>query len=146
MPGRSIARLAARRTRRSCHGDLGSHWSGNTSQVVNVKWVGARLRPGVRFSSSARGPVIEYATSTSPRLRAASRVDSSGITRNTRVLMLGGLRQYCSLASSTSSTPGLNETNLYGPAPTGAFLKPSGPTCSTYFLGTIHAAPVAGVA
>jgi hypothetical protein len=24
---RSIARLAARRTRRSCHGDFGSHWS-----------------------------------------------------------------------------------------------------------------------
>ena len=25
---RSIARLAAKRTRWSCHGDFGSHWSG----------------------------------------------------------------------------------------------------------------------
>ncbi len=45
-----------------------------------------------------------------------------------------------------SSTPGLKDTKWYGPAPTGAFLKPSSPTFSTYFLGTIHAAPVAGVA
>ena len=29
--------------------------------------------------------------------------------------------------------PGVNETNRYGPAPTGAFLKPSSPTFSTYF-------------
>ena len=87
-----------------------------------------------------------YAMSTSPRLRAARSVDSSGMTRSTRVLTAGVLRQYCSWAASTCSTPGLNETNLYGPAPTGAFLKPSSPTCSTYFFGTIHAAPVAGVA
>ncbi len=63
----------------------------------------------------------------------------------TRRFTLGVLRQYLSEASSTSSTPGVNETNLYGPAPTGAFLKPSSPTLSTYFLGTIQAAPVAGV-
>ena len=44
----------------------------------------------------------------------------------------------------TSSTPGVNETNRYGPAPTGAFLKPSSPTFSTYFFGTIQPAPVAG--
>jgi len=56
------------------------------------------------------------------------------------------LRQYCSLASRTSSTPGVNDTNLYGPAPTGAFLNPSSPTFSRYFRGTIQAAPVAGAA
>jgi len=39
----------------------------------------------------------------------------------------------------------VNETNLYGPAPIGAFLKPSSPTRSTYFLGTIQPAPVAEV-
>jgi len=39
----------------------------------------------------------------------------------------------------------VKETSLYGPAPTGAFMKPSSPTFSTYFLGTIHAAPVAEV-
>ncbi len=41
--------------------------------------------------------------------------------------------------------PGLKETKRYGPAPIGAFLNPSSPTFSTYFRGTIHAAPVAGV-
>jgi hypothetical protein len=40
------------------------------------------------------------------------RVVSSGTALNTSRLTLGVLRQYCSLASSTSSTPGLNETNL----------------------------------
>ena len=42
--------------------------------------------------------------------------------------------------------PGLNDASLYGPAPIGAFLKPSSPTFSTYFFGTIQPAPVAGVA
>ena len=64
------------------------------------------------------------------------------MTLNTSVFTEGGLRQYWSKASRTSSTPGLNETNLYGPAPIGAFLKPSAPTFSTYFFGTIQPAPV----
>ncbi len=34
---------------------------------------------------------------------------------------------------------------MYGPAPTGAVLKPSSPTFSTYFFGTIHPAPEAVV-
>src|SRR5215475_11206872 len=74
--------------------------------------------------------------SASPRLSMASRVDSSGIDLNTSRFTLGVFRQYCSFASTTSSTPGVNETNRYGPAPTGAFLKPSSPTFSTYFRGT----------
>ena len=41
--------------------------------------------------------------------------------------------------------PGFWLTNRYGPAPMGAFRKPSSPTFSTYFLGTIHPAPVAVV-
>ena len=45
----------------------------------------------------------------------------------------------------TSSMPGVLLTNLYGPSPTGFFLKPSRPTCSTYFFGTIQPAPVANV-
>ena len=81
--------------------------------------------------------------SASPRLSMARRVDSSGIDLNTSRFTLGVFRQYCSLASSTSSIPGVNDTNLYGPAPTGARLKPSSPTFSTYFLGTIQPAPVA---
>jgi hypothetical protein len=39
----------------------------------------------------------------------------------------------------------LNETTLYGPAPIGAFLKPSSPTFSTYFLGTTQPIPEAVV-
>ena len=80
--------------------------------------------------------------STSPRFRAASRVASSGITFITRRLTGGVLRQYPSNASSTSSMPGVNETKRYGPAPIGAFLKPSSPTWVTYLRGTIQAAPV----
>ena len=91
----------------------------------------ASFSPGVRLSSSAIDPVKLYATSTSPRLSAASRVASSVMTRNRARFTCGHLRQYCSWASSVSSTPGLNETNLYGPAPTGAFLNPSSPTFST---------------
>src|SRR5215813_11165465 len=71
--------------------------------------------------------------SASPRLSMAKRVDSSGIDLNTSRFTLGVLRQYPSNASSTSSTPGVNETNLYGPAPTGAFLKPSSPTFMTFY-------------
>ena len=37
--------------------------------------------------------------------------------------------------------PGWKLTNLYGPAPIGARRKPSSPTFSTYFFGTIQAAP-----
>src|SRR5436309_4979698 len=81
----------------------------------------------------------------SPRLSIARRVDSSGIDLKIRRFTLGVFRQYRSLASSTSSTPGVKLTNLYGPAPTGAFLKPSSPTRSTYFFGTTHKAPVANV-
>jgi hypothetical protein len=65
------------------------------------------------------------------------------MTLNTIRLTLGALRQYSSNTSITSSTPGVNDANLYGPAPTGAFLKPSSPTFSTYFFGTIQPAPVA---
>ena len=82
-------------------------------------------------------------TSASPRLSMARRVDSSVTDLNTRRFTPGTFRQYCSWASSTSSMPGLNETKRYGPAPTGALLKPSSPTFSRYFRGTIQPAPVA---
>jgi hypothetical protein len=41
--------------------------------------------------------------------------------------------------------PGVKAANLNGPAPTGAFLKPSSPTRSMCFFGTIQPAPVAEV-
>ncbi len=41
--------------------------------------------------------------------------------------------------------PGLKLTKRYGPAPIGAFLKPSSPTFSTYFFGTTQPLPVAEV-
>ena len=69
--------------------------------------------------SSAVGPVKRYAMSISPVLSAAARVVSSGMERMTRRFTDGTFRQYPSKASSTSSTPGLNDTTLYGPAPMG---------------------------
>ena len=89
----SIARLAASRTRRSDHGDFGSHCSVNRSHSVNVGNVALRVRPGVRFTSSAFGPRIEYATSVSPRLSMARRVDSSGTDLNTEASYGGVFRQ-----------------------------------------------------
>ena len=56
---RSVARFAASRTRRSAHGDFGSHCSVNTSHSVKVGAVGLRVSPGVRRSSSASAPRIE---------------------------------------------------------------------------------------
>src|SRR4030095_10585031 len=137
-----MARLAALRTRWSCQGGFGSHWSGRSSQ--NTEGATARdtsLNPGLRWMSSATGPVRRYATSTSPFLSAAARVVSSGRLRSTSRLTWGSLRQNPSNASSTSSTPGVKLTNLYGPAPIGAFFDPDSATFSTYFFGTIHAAP-----
>ena len=79
---------------------------------VKAPPVALSVSPGVRLISSASSPRIEYAMSASLRLSMASRVASSGTTLKTRRFTLGGFRQYCSYASSTSSTPGLNETNL----------------------------------
>src|SRR6266540_1360072 len=142
----SKASAAASRTRRSCQGDFGSHISGpKLSHWLPAITVGTSLSPAVRFTSSPSGPRSEYATSTSPRLSMASLVRSSETTFHTSRLTVGVLRQYRSCASRTSSTPGLNDVSLYGPAPMGAFLKPSSPTFSTYFLGTIQPAPLAGV-
>src|SRR5215467_15468314 len=108
--------------------------------------MGAVMRsPGVFLSSDAMGPPKRYATSTSPVFSAAARVLSSGMLRITMRLTDGAFFQYSGNASSTSSTPGLNETNLYGPAPIGALRNPSSPTFSTYFFGTIQPAPVAEV-
>src|SRR5262245_17565924 len=67
-------------------------------------------------------PADRVGNITSPRLSAISRDASSGITLNTSRLTVGVLRQYASNASRVSSAPGVKDTNLYGPAPTGAFL------------------------
>src|SRR2546426_11256628 len=82
--------------------------------------------------------------SASPRFSMARRVDSSGTDLKTNRFTDGDFRQYWSKASITSSMPVVHDTNRYGPAPTGAFLKPSSPTFSTHFLGTTQPAPAAG--
>ena len=56
MAGRSTAWVAARRTRRSCHGEPLSHWSAKKSQWVLVKGVGRRVSPGVRWTSAPSSP------------------------------------------------------------------------------------------
>src|SRR5262245_53624344 len=115
-PLRSIDRLAARRTRRSAHGDFGSHCWGKITHSVKVGNVGLSVSPCVRFTSSAFGPRIEYATSVSPRFNIARRVDSSGTDLKTSRFTDGTLRQYPSYASTTSSMPGVKDTKRYGPA------------------------------
>ena len=87
-----MARLAASRTRRSAQGDLGSHWSGKSSQKMPSS--GATMRnPGVRRTSSPVAPLSRKAMSTSPLLSAAARVVSSGRLRNTSRLIEGVFRQ-----------------------------------------------------
>ena len=54
---RSMAWLAASRTRRSAHGDLGSHWSGSSSQKAPESSGATTLKPGAFCSASAVGPV-----------------------------------------------------------------------------------------
>ena len=56
IAGRSTARVAARRTRRSCHGEPGSHWSAKSTQCVLVNGVGRSVSPGVRRTSPASSP------------------------------------------------------------------------------------------
>ena len=48
--------------------------------------------------------------SASPRLSMARRVASSATDLKTNRFTLGTFRQYCSWASSTSSTPGVKDT------------------------------------
>ena len=93
MAFRSRARLAASRTRRSAHGDFGSHCSGNSREKLAFVRDGDELEPWVRLTSSATGPLRKYAMSTSPFLRAAARVVSSGMLLNTSRFTLGALRQ-----------------------------------------------------
>ncbi len=54
---RSMARLAAWRTRRSCQGDFGSHCSGSSSQNAPESSGAFRVKPGVLRMASAVGPV-----------------------------------------------------------------------------------------
>src|SRR5262249_24286663 len=69
---RSIAWLAARRTRRSCQGDFGSHCTVKSRKMTVLVRTAVSLSPGVRWTSWATGPVRKYTTSASPRLRAAA--------------------------------------------------------------------------
>src|SRR5207244_13256980 len=59
------------------------------------------------------------ATSISPFWSAATRTASSGIGRNTTVLILGAPRHHAVLASSTTSSSLAQRTNLHGPVPLG---------------------------
>ena len=90
---RSIARLAASRTRRSAHGERGSHCSVNTTHWLTVGSVTRRVRPGVRFTSSAFGPRNPAAMSVSPRLSITRRVESSGTDLKTSRFTAGVVRQ-----------------------------------------------------
>ncbi len=73
--------------------------------------------------------------STSPRLSAASRVASSGMTLKTRRLHDGWLAPVRLVRLHHQLDPGLEGDELVRAGATGAFLKPSSPTCSRYFFG-----------
>jgi hypothetical protein len=83
--------------------------------------------------------------STSPFLSAAARVVSSGKLRRTSRLMLGALAPVALVGFQYELDARVEAHELVGPAPIGAFLKPSSPTFSMYFLGTTQPAPVADV-
>jgi hypothetical protein len=93
MLWRSMAWLAASRTRRSCQGDFGSHWSGRSSQNTESSRTESSRNPAVLFTASASGPRKLNAISTSPDFSAAKRVASSGIDLRTRRFTDGVLRQ-----------------------------------------------------
>jgi hypothetical protein len=90
---RSSATLAASRTRRSCHGDFGSHCSGMSRYGTPGGLAATSRNDDVRLISSAVGPLSKYTMSTSPARSAAARVVSSGMLRNTSRLTDGVLRQ-----------------------------------------------------
>ena len=66
---------------------------------------------GSALMVAASTPTMRYPMSASPVFSMASRVVRSGTPLMTTRLIDGFLRQYCSFASSTSSTPALMLTN-----------------------------------
>ena len=80
--------------------------------------------------------------STSPRLSMARRVVDSGTLLKHEPLDRRHLAPVALVRlHAPARRPAVWLTNLYGPRPIGCFLKPSAPTCSTYFFGTIQPAP-----
>src|SRR5216683_2972064 len=45
IDGRSMARLTARRIRRSCQGDFGSHWSTKATHCITLETTGLSVSP-----------------------------------------------------------------------------------------------------
>src|SRR5947209_11820879 len=104
---RLIARLTASRRRRSAHGDFGSHWSANSSQLIEA-WREATIwARGSRLTVSASGPSSAYEMSASPVLSIAARVRPSLTLRVTSRLRHGASLQLHGCVYSTNSTPGV---------------------------------------
>jgi hypothetical protein len=59
MDWRSTDKLAARRTRRSAHGEPAVHWSGNSRKKTPFVRIAVSVSPGVRRTSSAIGPLMK---------------------------------------------------------------------------------------
>src|SRR4030095_1750932 len=128
----STAMVAARRARGSCHGDLGFHcWEKSSHHVAGgITWASRSLESALMVAAST--PAIREPMSAPPVFSLARRVVRSGTPLMTSVLIDGFLRQYCSLASRTSSTPGVCRTTPSGPSPTGGPREPPAPPPSTY--------------
>ncbi len=81
-------------------------WSVRIDGAVERKTLGCAAMMGARWGG------MFTATSTSPFWSAATRTASSGMGRNTTVLILGAPRQYCVFASRTISSSLLQRTSL----------------------------------
>src|SRR5215510_11161941 len=104
------------------------------SWIVRIDGAVLRKIFGCRSMIPARCGGMFTATSISPFCSAATRTASSGIGRNTTVLIFGAPRHHASLASSTISSSLDQRTNLYGPVPIG-WREMSAGCLSLYALG-----------
>src|SRR2546425_438971 len=109
------------------------------SWIVRIDGAVERKSFGCLSMTGARCGGMFTATSISPFWSAATRTASSGIGRNTTVLILGAPRQWLGKASRTISSSFDQRTNLYGPVPIG-FLVTNVVSLPAYPLGGYIAA------
>jgi hypothetical protein len=88
-------------------------------------------RAAAAATSSWRNAGTFVTRSTSPDCSAATRVESSGIGRNTTSRIAGGPRQYASFAVSTSRSSFTHSTKRYAPVPIGVIASSAESVAST---------------
>ena len=137
--GQAHAPVVPRRLRIPLSGPKLSHW-------VPEMTVGTSLSPGVRFDLLAERAPERVRDVHLAALEHGQPRQVLGDDPPHHALHRGGLAPVAVVRVEDQLDAGVVRRELVGAAPTGAFLKPSSPTFSTYFLGTIQPAPLAGVA